>query len=305
VRYENVNSDRVPLFSGLNVMIYLQSIGFKDFTVRKERDNAPNLMSSFDEAKALKIARSRQTAKDFVDMNRNHLARIYPLGTRIDSSNYEPTELWAVGCQLVALNYQKPGKPIFRNYGKFLENGQCGYVLKPAALQKGSAFTGVFDPTNLTKLSVIPSSTVRSMTVQIFSARQLPRSKKGSIINPSVQVSVAGVINDNAEYDTKVIKQNGFNPYWNETFAFKFVMSELAIFLITILDNKKIIKSKSNTTQQKKRRRKKIAFYSLPVECIQPGYRIVHLLDKNAKPIPMCDLFCKFTIHKRKTSHNT
>lgn len=38
-------------------------------------------------------------------------------------------------CQLVALNYQYVSKEIFFNHGKFIENGQCGYVLKPPMLR--------------------------------------------------------------------------------------------------------------------------------------------------------------------------
>ena len=33
-------------------------------------------------------------------------SRIYPKGTRVDSSNYNPAPAWAAGAQLVALNYQ-------------------------------------------------------------------------------------------------------------------------------------------------------------------------------------------------------
>ena len=35
--------------------------------------------------------------------------RTYPVGTRIDSSNYDPIPLWNHGIQMVALNVQTPG----------------------------------------------------------------------------------------------------------------------------------------------------------------------------------------------------
>lgn len=38
------------------------------------------------------------------------MSRIYPKGTRIDSSNYSPQLFWNVGCQMVALNYQTMGR---------------------------------------------------------------------------------------------------------------------------------------------------------------------------------------------------
>lgn len=37
----------------------------------------------------------------------------------------------------VALNYQTPGLMMNLNDGKFLENGGCGYVLKPAVMREG------------------------------------------------------------------------------------------------------------------------------------------------------------------------
>lgn len=80
--------------------------------------------------------------------------RVYPKGTRFDSSNYSPIPSWSSGCQLVSLNYQTPGiifkinifkliflficsgEPMWLNTGTFLNNGGCGYVLKPATLLK-------------------------------------------------------------------------------------------------------------------------------------------------------------------------
>ena len=92
-------------------------------------------------------------------MNKRQLSRIYPNGKRVDSSNYDPQPLWNVGVQLVALNYQTPGfhsshvlriqrnpfafccsyslvpayldKPMWLNSGRFMDNGRCGFVLKP------------------------------------------------------------------------------------------------------------------------------------------------------------------------------
>ena len=40
-----------------------------------------------------------------------------------------------MGAQLVSLNYQTPDKPMHLNAGRFLDNGACGYVLKPPCLR--------------------------------------------------------------------------------------------------------------------------------------------------------------------------
>lgn len=44
--------------------------------------------------------------------NKRQMSRIYPKGTRMDSSNYSPQPFWNAGCQMVALNYQTMGKAI-------------------------------------------------------------------------------------------------------------------------------------------------------------------------------------------------
>jgi Phosphatidylinositol-specific phospholipase C, Y domain. len=59
-------------------------------------------MSSFSEKKAEELIKS--SAKDFVTYNARQLSRIYPSGKRTGSSNYKPTPLWNVGCQIGVLS---------------------------------------------------------------------------------------------------------------------------------------------------------------------------------------------------------
>lgn len=66
-------------------------------------------MSSFPETKAEKFA-TRGKGKRFLQYNRRQLSRVYPRGQRLDSSNYDPLPMWLCGSQLVALNFQTPGK---------------------------------------------------------------------------------------------------------------------------------------------------------------------------------------------------
>jgi len=55
-------------------------------------------MSSFGEKKALKLA--KEFAHEYLAYTKKHMARTYPAGGRVDSSNYDPTSLWAAGVQL-------------------------------------------------------------------------------------------------------------------------------------------------------------------------------------------------------------
>ena len=65
-------------------------------------------MSSFDERQATTLLKERPI--EFVNYNKHQLSRVYPAGTRFDSSNFMPQVFWNAGCQLVALNYQTLGK---------------------------------------------------------------------------------------------------------------------------------------------------------------------------------------------------
>ena len=66
-------------------------------------------MSSFPETRVEKYI-NKKYSKQFVKYHRKQISRVYPKGSRIDSSNYDPTMMWCSGAQLLALNYQTPGK---------------------------------------------------------------------------------------------------------------------------------------------------------------------------------------------------
>ncbi|CAL4064307.1 unnamed protein product, partial [Meganyctiphanes norvegica] len=58
-------------------------------------------------------------------------SRVYPKATRVDSANYNPVPMWNNGCQMVSLNFQTGDRAMQLNEGRFLQNGRCGYVLRP------------------------------------------------------------------------------------------------------------------------------------------------------------------------------
>ena len=69
-------------------------------------------------------------------INYDYYSRIYPAGTRVNSSNLDPMGPWSAGNQMVALNYQTEDASMLLNHGLFLQNGQCGYVLKPRYMRE-------------------------------------------------------------------------------------------------------------------------------------------------------------------------
>jgi hypothetical protein len=104
----------------------------------------------------------------------------------------------------VALNYQTNDFALHVNHGRFLENGRCGYIVKPEFM-----------------LSPVPDleADPHKFVINIISAQQLPKpggSKNGEIIDPFIVVHINGHPIDAAEFKTKTIVDNGFNPIWNE-----------------------------------------------------------------------------------------
>lgn len=114
-----------------SLMIYAAGIKYRGFS--KLNVYKPADMFSVSEKTARKIA--KESPLDFIKHNRTHLSRVYPVGTRLTSTNYLPHEYWALGCQLVALNWQTSDLGYLINCAMFARNGRCGYVLKPEVLR--------------------------------------------------------------------------------------------------------------------------------------------------------------------------
>ncbi|XP_010507470.1 PREDICTED: phosphoinositide phospholipase C 7-like, partial [Camelina sativa] len=86
---------------------------------------------------------SEKYAKQIVRFTQRNLLRVYPKGTRITSSNYNPLVGWSHGAQMVAFNMQGLGRSLWVMQGMFRGNGGCGYIKKPDILLKPDS---VFDP---------------------------------------------------------------------------------------------------------------------------------------------------------------
>ncbi|XP_026549986.1 1-phosphatidylinositol 4,5-bisphosphate phosphodiesterase gamma-1-like, partial [Notechis scutatus] len=90
------------------LVVYCRPVPFDEEKIGTEKACYRD-MSSFPETKAEKYA-NRSKGKKFLQYNRRQLSRVYPKGQRLDSSNYDPLPMWICGSQLVALNFQTPGK---------------------------------------------------------------------------------------------------------------------------------------------------------------------------------------------------
>lgn len=161
------------------------------------------------------------------------------------------------------------------NDGLFSQNGCCGYVLKPSFMREADVR---FDPEMPQKQDHYHPVV---LTVQVISGQQLPKVniKEDSIVDPLVRVEVHGVPMDQAKQETRHIENNGFNPMWYDTLHFTIHTPELAMVRFVVEDYDKT--SKNDFVGQ----------YTLPLSCMQQGYRHIHLLSKDGTSIPPSSLF--------------
>ena len=248
-----------PYLSSL--VVYTQPTKFVAFEFAEERNNHYE-MSSFPETTALGHLKSQ--AIEFVNYNKRQLSRIYPKGTRADSSNFLPQIFWNAGCQMVALNFQTPDLPMQLNQGKFEYNGGCGYLLKPDFMRRKDR---TFDPF---AESPVDGVIAAQCSVRVLSGQFLSDKKVGTY----VEVDMYGLPTDTIrkEFRTRMVPANGLNPVYNEEpFVFrKVVLPDLAVLRIAVFDeNGKMLGQRI-----------------LPLEGLQSGYR--HISLRTEGNFPMC-----------------
>ncbi|XP_062894034.1 1-phosphatidylinositol 4,5-bisphosphate phosphodiesterase beta-2-like [Mobula hypostoma] len=246
---------------------YIQPVKFVSFDFSKER-NLSHIVSSFTETKALDLL--MKFAVDFVEYNKRQMSRIYPKGSRMDSSNYLPNVFWNTGCQMVALNFQTADIPMQLNNSCFEFNGRCGYILKHKLLRCQDK---KFDPFTADQIDVVAPS---SLSILIISGQFL--SDRNSRFY--VEVELFGLPNDpKQKFRTKLsLEQNSINPQWRdkEPFLFeKILVPELAFVRIATYEESG----------------KFIGQRILSVTAVQTGYHHIGLRNETNHLLPMATLF--------------
>ncbi|XP_019647574.1 PREDICTED: 1-phosphatidylinositol 4,5-bisphosphate phosphodiesterase beta-1-like [Branchiostoma belcheri] len=250
---------------------YIQPVHFHSFEISEKRNRSFEI-SSFVETAAL--ASLKEFPVEFVNYNKRQLSRIYPRGTRMDSSNYIPQVFWNAGCQLVALNFQTLDLGMQLNMGFFEYNNRSGYILKPDFMRRTDRH---FDPFAESTVDGIVAGTV---SVKVISGQFLTDKKVGTY----VEVDMYGLPADTVRkrFRTKVVPANGINPiYDEEPFVFKkVVLPHLAVLRISV--------SEENG--------KFIGHRILPVEGLRPGYRHIVLRNEANQPLNLPTVFVHITV---------
>eukprot|EP00117_Sycon_ciliatum_P011116 scpid84422/ scgid12726/ 1-phosphatidylinositol 4,5-bisphosphate phosphodiesterase beta-4; Phosphoinositide phospholipase C-beta-4; Phospholipase C-beta-4 len=245
---------------------YLEPVKFKSFEESEEKDRH-HQMSSFSETQAIRLV--LDFSKEFAKYMQRQNIRIYPRGTRVDSSNYQPQVFWNVGCQMVSLNFQTLDLPMQLNLGKFDYNGRCGYLLKPDVMRRPDRD---FDPF---AESPIDSVVAASVKITVLAAHMVSSSRE----QVRVDVDMYGIPADTVrrKFRTKYM-QNDTSVYFRSptVFAFKkVVLADHAMLRFIVVDSQGV----------------QLGMRVLPLPGLEPGYRYIHLHNENNQPLPLACLF--------------
>lgn len=171
-------------------------------------------------------------ATDVIRFTQRNLLRVFPKGSRVDSSNYNPLIGWTHGAQMVAFNMQGHGRSLWLMQGMFRANGGCGYVKKPDFLLKNGPDGKLFDPK-----STLPVKETLKVKVYMGDGWHLDfKTTHFDIYSPPdfyVKIGIAGVQADSVMKKTKII-QDDWAPKWEEEFEFPLTIPELALLRIEV-----------------------------------------------------------------------
>ncbi|KAK8675121.1 hypothetical protein V6N13_033191 [Hibiscus sabdariffa] len=217
---------------------------------------------SISEQKLVKVAVSH--GLQVVRFTKKNILRVYPKGTRVTSSNYDPITGWMHGAQMVAFNIQGYGKHLWIMHGMFRANGGCGYVMKPEHLNRPS--DQLFDPK-----TTFPVRKTLKVKIYMGDGWRLDFSHThfDAYSPPDFysKIYMAGVPADEAKRKTKVIEDD-WVPVWDETFTFSLTVPDLAVLRIETWDYN--LHEKDNFGGQT----------CLPIPELKTGIRSVPLHDK-------------------------
>ncbi|KAI0701985.1 PLC-like phosphodiesterase [Cytidiella melzeri] len=296
------------------VALLVYTVGVKCRGLNKKEVYAPEHVFSLSESTANKIL--KQGMMDLIKHNRTHLVRTYPKGTRFGSTNYEPHRYWSAGCQLVAINWQTFDLGYMINHAMFQRNDRLGYVLKPASLRNADKqllsqrtqhffdFTiisaqqlprpkdslgreiidkSVLDPYVEVSLHIpdwthspfLPSTPPASAAHRSYSPPNITGSSTSATSARSVTVK------------TFVVKNNGFNPVWEQSLSLPFDCVGGMLDLVFV---------KFAVKQEDKELEEPLAVYCSSLASFNLGYRHLPLHDAQLSQYLFSTLFINASI---------
>ncbi|ROW08945.1 hypothetical protein VMCG_02717 [Cytospora schulzeri] len=270
-----------------------------------------NHILSFKEGTFLNNSATKASKGALFRHNMRHLMRVYPGQYRFTSNNFDPLIYWRRGVQMAALNWQTFDLGMQFNQAMFAGGKDAsGYVLKPRAFREIEMI-----PNSLRGFQTTPNYPEElnnkrerknvTFTIDIISAQQLMRPfnlGERRTVNPYVEVEVflADDKRDKQEangqplrgplrHRTKIIKENGFNPVFDNKFTFN--VKTKYPDLVFVRWSVKLSDGGSYND-----RSPAVATYMAKLTSLKQGYRTLPLLDHNGDRYLFSTLFCRIKV---------
>ncbi|RFU72923.1 phosphoinositide-specific phospholipase c [Trichoderma arundinaceum] len=268
-----------------------------------------NHIFSFMESSFAKHSETKYEKMQLNIHNMRYLMRVYPDGTRLASSNFDPLMYWRRGVQMAALNWQTFDMGMQVNQAMF-EGGtdSSGYVLKPQELRDIQVL-----PYNEAIAQGKKERSVVSFNIDVISAQQLMRpanlaANKSMDFYVDVDVFHANDKRNKKDKDcelshepdsplrrhTEVIRENGFNPMFNNG-QFRFKVTTKHPELVFVRWSVRLStdgESYSNSTKD----RPPMASFTAKLTNLKQGYRTLPLLNHAGEQYLFSSLFCKIDV---------
>jgi len=265
-----------------------------------------NHIFSINENTAVTVSKHQDSKVPFEKHNTSFMCRIYPRGTRLNSSNFDPNTFWRRGVQMVALNWQTYDIHMQMNQAMFAaSNDRTGYVLKPQYLRDPSRFGSAAE-----QKVKLPHNRI-NFSVKIISAQQLPLLSimgKNDLISPFVEVQMFSAedkargiayghggeevsrtngyhgIGSPLSRRTKTVPENGYNPQFNDVFELSLETKYPELVFVRFV-----------VCAATKNSHKELAVFTAKLDSLQRGYRHLPLYNSNGEELIFSTLFCHIT----------
>ncbi|KAK1540107.1 phosphatidylinositol-specific phospholipase C [Colletotrichum costaricense] len=276
---EPAKSTKVAICQALSSLaIYTHSEHFKSFETPAAKK--PSHIFSISENRILELHTTK--AREMFTHNKNFFMRAFPNGSRVDSSNPDPSLFWRKGVQMVALNWQYLDEGMMLNEGMFAD--ELGWVLKPIGYRST-------DKDTLTEVDAAPHGDLE-LTVTIIAGQHIfvdddsaSDSSRGKHLRPFVKCELHveigaqnGKAADEDDFKLKTGSRRTDHPEWENGARLKFpkisrVVEELSFLRFKIEDDPLLGGDEL------------LSWACIRLDRLRPGYRFIKLMDTKNRPI--------------------
>lgn len=210
----------------------------------------------------------------FFKHNKRHLMRTYPAGTRVDSSNMDPSCHWRRGVQFAALNWQTLDAAMMMNEAMFA--GTQGYVLKPDGYRGVKPGREDAEPEPM-----IPNHTLHGVAVTALAAQGLPLASGAGELRPYIDVQLYAephplqLLKREHPLAGRTPAADGLNPDFGrhaiQLGDVSAITPELSFLIIRVMNEERL-------------RDSLLGWSCIRLDRLRTGYRLVRLMGPGNKP---------------------